>query len=59
MIELGKSQTLKVVKTTLNGVYLNADDEPMEHKVLLPKNQVPKDLKMGDAITVFTIKANR
>ncbi len=56
MIELGKSQTLKVVKTTINGVYLNADDEPIENKVLLPKNQVPKNLKMGDTITVFIYK---
>lgn len=56
MIELGKTQTLQVVKTAMNGVYLNYPGEPMENKILLPKNQVPAGTKMGDSFTVFVYK---
>lgn len=53
MIELGKFQTLTIVKTTDFGVYLNSADEPAENKVLLPKSQVPKEAKIGDEVQVF------
>ncbi len=56
MIELGKTQTLQVVKTAMNGVYLNYPGDPMEDKILLPKNQVPAGTKMGDTFTVFVYK---
>lgn len=56
MIELGKTQTLQVVKTAMNGVYLNYPGDPMENKILLPKNQVPAGTKMGDSFTVFVYK---
>lgn len=56
MIELGKTQTLEVVKVATNGVYLNYPGDPIENKVLLPKNQVPDGTKMGDSFTVFIYK---
>lgn len=56
MIELGKTQTLQVVKTATNGVYLNEADAPAENKILLPKNQVPSGTKIGDSFTVFVYK---
>lgn len=56
MIELGKTQTLQVVKIATNGVYLNYPDDPIENKILLPKNQVPAGTKMGDSFSVFVYK---
>lgn len=52
MIELGKYQTLIVVKKTDFGVYLaeKADDE---EKVLLPIKQVPEETQTGDGLKVF------
>lgn len=52
MIELGKTQILKIVKKTDFGVYLGEERE----KVLLPKKQVPEDAKLGDEIKVFVYK---
>lgn len=56
MIELGKFQTLEVVKTTDFGVYLHAPSSSKEEKVLLPKNQVPAGTKLGDQLEVFIYK---
>ncbi|BCN29647.1 CvfB family protein [Anaeromicropila herbilytica] len=53
MIELGKIQTLEVIKTTDFGVYLSSDSKD---KVLLPKNQVENGTKIGDKIKVFIYK---
>lgn len=52
MIELGKTQCLNVVKIVEFGVYLGTDDD----KVLLPKKQVPSDIEVGDALTVFVYR---
>ena len=52
MIELGKQQCLNVVKKTDFGVYLGTDQD----KVLLPIKQVPEDIEIGDALTVFVYK---
>lgn len=49
MIEIGKKQSLNVVKTTDFGVYLGTGEE----KVLLPKKQVPEETEIGDALEVF------
>lgn len=49
MIELGKMQCLNVVKRTDFGIYLGNEEE----RVLLPKKQVPDDIEIGDAMTVF------
>ncbi len=55
MIELGKTQTLEVVRIKNFGVYL-ADPSDMDESVLLPAKQVPKDVKTGDKISVFIYK---
>ena len=47
--ELGKKQTLTVVKQTEFGVYLGTDEE----RVLLPRKQVPAGTRLGDKIEVF------
>ena len=52
MIELGKTQCLNIVKVTDFGVYLGTE----EYKVLLPKKQVPDDVEVGDALTVFVYR---
>lgn len=49
MIEIGKKQSLNVVKITDFGVYLGTEEE----KVLLPRKQVPEDTEIGDALEVF------
>ena len=53
MIELGKKQTLKIVKQTDFGVYLNEGDEHTKESVLLPKKQVPQGARQGDEVEVF------
>lgn len=52
MIEIGKKQSLNVVKTTDFGVYLGTEEE----KVLLPIKQVPEDIEIGDALEVFVYR---
>ena len=52
MIELGKTQCLNIVKVTDFGVYLGTEED----KVLLPKKQVPEDVEVGDALTVFVYR---
>lgn len=52
MIELGKMQCLNVVKIVDFGVYLGTEQD----KVLLPKKQVPEDIEIGDALTVFVYR---
>ena len=55
MIEIGKVQRLKIVKSVDFGVYLASADggEDPDEKVLLPKRQVPADAALGDKIEVF------
>lgn len=55
MLELGKKQTLTVVKQVEFGVYL-AEKMDSEERVLLPRKQVPKDLEISDSIEVFLYK---
>lgn len=52
MIEIGKWQTLKVVRSKDFGVYL-ADEQGEDDAILLPRKQVPEDLKAGGEIRVF------
>lgn len=56
MIEIGKRQTLTIVKKTDFGVYL-ADtldkDRTREDEVLLPKKEVTPDLDVMDPVNVF------
>ncbi len=58
MIELGKKQTLTVVKKVDFGVYLgeNTRSAEKEDRVLLPGKQVPEGTKEGDQIEVFIYK---
>lgn len=56
MLELGKFQTLNIVKKTDFGVYLSenkhADGDGSE-RVLLPAKQIPEGAKIGDSVRVF------
>lgn len=52
MIELGKWQTLKVVRSKDFGIYL-AEEEGSKDAVLLPRKQVPEGLKAGGELEVF------
>jgi hypothetical protein len=55
MIKLGEAQTLEVVSTKEHGVYLSEDNKSND-KILLPRNQVTKDMNIGDPIEVFVYK---
>ncbi len=55
MLELGKKQTLKVLRRRENGVYLGESEEEGTG-VLLPKKQVPEGIKTGDRLEVFLYK---
>lgn len=52
MVEIGKWQTLKVVRSKEFGVYL-AKQQGDKDAVLLPRKQVPEGLKAGGEIKVF------
>ncbi|MBE5942604.1 MAG: S1 RNA-binding domain-containing protein [Lachnospiraceae bacterium] len=52
MVEIGKWQTLKVIRSKDFGVYL-AEEQGADDAVLLPRKQVPDDLKAGGEIRVF------
>lgn len=58
MIELGRKQTLILVKQVEFGAYLAEKQEDTE-KVLLPKKQVPADAKTGDRLEVFVYKDSK
>ncbi|NMA86749.1 MAG: S1 RNA-binding domain-containing protein [Tissierellia bacterium] len=54
MIELGRMQKLEVKRHTSVGVFLNVENSSRKDKdVLLPKKEVPEDLKVGDMVEVF------
>lgn len=56
MIELGKIQTLHVMRQTEHGVYLNDLQDPSEKDVLLPSNQVSEDIEVDSAVEVFVYR---
>ena len=57
MIELGKKQTLLIVKSVEFGVYLAEDmNADTRHQVLLPAKQVPAGTSAGDKLEVFIYK---
>lgn len=58
MIELGKRQTLEVVKKVEFGVYLAEEAGSMD-KVLLPKKQVPEGAENGTEIEVFIYRDSK
>ena len=54
MIFLGEIQKLKVKRSTSFGVYLtDLEGKNRNEEILLPKKEVPKDLKVGDTVEVF------
>lgn len=54
MIELGEIQKLKVKRNTSVGAFLgDIDGKRSDEDVLLPRKEVPKDIKVGDMIEVF------
>lgn len=60
MFELGKMQSLVIVKELDFGVYLGeTPNASMDDRVLLPKKQVPQDCKTGDSIAVFLYKDSK
>ena len=59
MMELGKMQTLEVIKVKDFGIYLEEPGngaDPLAKGVLLPKKQVPEGTKVGDKMEVFLYK---
>lgn len=52
MAEIGKWQTLKVIRSKDFGIYLGVDEQD-KNAVLLPRKQVPDGLKAGGEIEVF------
>ena len=56
MIELGKVQKLQVVRKSPIGLYLNSSTDKGGEDILLPNNQVPSGIKIGDEIEVFVYK---
>ena len=58
MLELGKRQSLTVVKTVDFGVYLS-EGEGAGEEVLLPKKEVPEGTKTGDQLEVFLYKDSK
>ncbi len=55
MIEIGKYNTLKIVKDLDFGVYLDGGDG---NEILLPARYVPKNVKPGDEVEVFIYHDN-
>ena len=50
MLEVGKYNTLKIVKDLDFGVYLDGGNGK---EILLPARYVPKNVKPGDEVEVF------
>lgn len=60
MFELGKKQSLMIVKELDFGVYLGETlNASLDDRVLLPKKQVPQGSKIGDSIEVFLYKDSK
>lgn len=55
MLELGKMQELVMTHKVEFGVYL-AESMNAQEEVLLPRKQVPENLKPGDRLTVFVYR---
>ena len=56
MIELGKYQTLEVIKKTDFGFYLSKPGSDNNQRVLLPIKEAGEDTKLNDKINVFIYK---
>lgn len=58
MIKLGEYQELIVVKEVDFGIYL-AEKKEDETRILLPANQVPENIKVGDTLEVFLYRDSK
>jgi len=56
MIEIGKWNTLKVIRSKDFGVYLGEEDSKTAETILLPRKQVADNVKAGSEIRVFIYK---
>lgn len=60
MFELGKKQSLIIVKELDFGVYLGEEENAsMDDRVLLPRKQVPQGSRPGDRLEVFLYKDSK
>lgn len=62
MIQLGKIQTLQILKKVDFGVYLGEDAQAgskEQDKVLLPKKQVPEEAEIGETLEVFVYRDSK
>ena len=60
MFQLGKKQSLVIVKELDFGVYLGEEvNASIDDRVLLPKKQVPQGAQTGDRVTVFLYKDSK
>lgn len=53
MIEIGKWNKLKVIRSKDFGIYLGEEDSSTAETVLLPRKQVPEGIKAGATMEVF------
>src|SRR5690606_5024418 len=55
MIEIGKYNTLTILRDTKVGLFLGDEEKDPEgiHDLLLPNKYVPHDFRIGDELTVF------
>jgi len=53
MIKLGEEQSLKCIKKVDFGIYVGTNEKD---KVLVPKKEVPEDIKEGDMLDVFVYR---
>lgn len=58
MIKLGEKQKLEIKRFTTVGAFLNEREEEGDD-ILLPKSQIPQDVKEGDMIEVFVYNDSR
>lgn len=58
MINLGEYQELIIKRFTSVGAFLNVENSK-EEDILLPKAQIPKDVKIGDTIEAFIYKDSK
>lgn len=56
MIEFGKWNTLKVIRSKEFGVYVGEEKTPANECILLPRKQVPEGVKAGATIEVFVYR---
>lgn len=59
MIEIGKIQKLRIDRIVSNGAYLDAGTDNPKDSILLPNNQLPEDVNVGDLLEVFIYRDSK